>query len=194
MFTNATERAKELAYAATLARRWSCDTIVVVGTAQVQGAPAVSATLLGAGGEVIRRGLVGIPEADDGKLRSLARFVIDGTPSREITVVTSPDAPIVSAGGHSSLVGKLLIGGGLAALTAGVVLIAVDQDPGHKDAQGNQTPSYWQTAPFGIGFGVVGLASAGAGVWFLLRTEHGASTPVVSLGRSGGVIGWSGNF
>ncbi len=199
VFPSDTERAQESSYAADLARRSGSEATVVVGTVWADGKPAVIGTMYRATGDVVRSGLMIRDGDDDAKLRALARFVADGTPSHEIEIVTSAGGPRAfassrTATGRSALTAKLLIVGGAAVLGVGMLLLAIDQDPGHVDRNGDQTPTYRNTAPIGVVSGVAGLASIGVGVWLLARRERGSPVPVLALVPSGALIGWAGEF
>lgn len=192
-FASQGERSKESGFAAALARRWGRASIVVVGTARLHGAPAVIATLVDARGEVVRSAMV--PSGrDPSEPRSLAAYIADGTPSPAVTMIGPADRPHAAARGRSSLAGKLLVGGGLAAIAAGAVVLMFDEDPGNAGADHTITRFYRDTAPWGVGVGIAGLAAVGVGAWLLLHPERGPSGPVISLGRSGGGIGWAGAF
>lgn len=90
--------------------------------------------------------------------------------------------------GPEQLPARWLIGGGVAALAAGVGLYAIDQDPG-PDAL-----HYRDSAPPGIAVGMLGLASIGVGVWCWTRDAHASSAPIMSLSSSRAVVGWRGEF
>ena len=83
-----------------------------------------------------------------------------------------------------------LIGGGGAVLVAGIVMIAIDQDPTRN---GVQEPQYRDTATGGVLLGAVGAAAIGAGV-YLWITGKPSSGPVAGATHDGGYIGWAGRF
>ncbi|HEX8106887.1 MAG TPA: hypothetical protein VF516_04120, partial [Kofleriaceae bacterium] len=87
-------------------------------------------------------------------------------------------------GGGGRLAPRLLVGAGAAALVAGGVLYAIDQDPG------GPSPVSRNTAPAGIAVGAVGLAAVSVGLW--LWGARGGSSPMLAIGSSGGFIGWGG--
>jgi hypothetical protein len=194
VFASETERGKEASYASALARRWGSDSIVVVGTTRLQGRSAVIATLYRASGEVARSALVVTGGGDDARLRSLGRFIADGTPSDELARVTGAVAPPAAASSTPPGRGpippgaKLCLGAGIAGLVTGAALVVFS--PGPNPGQ----RYYYRTAPAGIAIGLTGAASAGVGLWWWLRRHDERSAPVVSLGASHAVLGWSGRF
>ena len=83
-----------------------------------------------------------------------------------------------------------IIGGGAAALGAGIGLYAIDQDPGPHEA-----PHYRDTAPLGVTIGVLGMAAIGVGVWSETRNHTPSSSmPTMSFSSSRAVVGWQGKF
>lgn len=145
----------------------------------------------GAGGKAPH----GIDGADEPRLRALARFLADGVPAAGVHVIRDGGpAPGDGAGpgaGPSGdprtggrLAPPLLVGAGAAALVAGSVLYAIDQDPAGPSSV------YRNTAPAGIAVGAVGLAAVSVGLW--LWGARGGSSPLLAIGSSGGFIGWGG--
>jgi hypothetical protein len=196
VFATEAERVKESAYAGTLARRWGSDGIVVVGTTHLQGQAAVIATMYRASGEVARSALVVTSGNDGARLRSLARFIADGTPSGELARVTGvtarPAARALAAPAADPrpvpLGAKLCLGGGIAALAAGATLIVASPGPDPTRRY------YYRTAPAGFAVGLAGAASIGVGLWWWLGRRDERSAPVVALDRARAVVGWSGRF
>jgi hypothetical protein len=195
VFASETERGKEASYAGALARRWGGDRIVVVGTTRLQGRSAVIATLYRASGEVARSALVVTGGSDDARLRSLARFIADGTPSDElarVTGVTNRPAAVAAAPprrrDRAPLGAQLCLGTGIAGVATGAALIIAS--PGPDPAR----RYYYRTAPAGIAVGLTGAASIGVGLWWWLHGHDERSAPAVSLGASHAVLGWSGRF
>jgi hypothetical protein len=195
VFASEVERGKEASYAGTLARRWGNDSIVIVGTTRLQGRSAVIATLYRASGEVERSALVVTGGGGDAaRLRSLARFIADGTPSDELarvtgvqsqrTAETAPPEP------HGSMPpgAQLCVGAGIAGLAAGAALVIASPGPDPKQRY------YYRTAPAGIAVGLTGAASIGIGLWWWLRRHDDRSAPAVSISTAHAVLGWSGRF
>jgi hypothetical protein len=84
-----------------------------------------------------------------------------------------------------------VVGGGTA-ITTGVVLIAVDQEPSKV-----RTPRqyYYNTAPLGIGLTIGGVVAGGLGAYFLwFRSPKATSTPVATFTSDTAYIGWLGRF
>lgn len=193
VFASEVERSKEASYAGALARRWDSDRIVIVGTTRLQGRSAVIATLYRASGEVERSALV-VSGGDNARLRSLARFIADGTPSDELARVTgvqSQDAAVdatPATQGRVPLAAKICLSAGLVGLATGVALVVASPGPDPKQRY------YYRTAPAGIAVGLASAASIGVGLWWWLRRQDERSAPVVSVSASHAVLGWSGQF
>lgn len=83
---------------------------------------------------------------------------------------------------------RWLVIGGSAALAAGAVVYAFDQDPSPTKRY------YWDTAPTGVALGALGLASIGVGAWCWTRSAHSAPVPTVSVTSSQAMLEWSGSF
>jgi hypothetical protein len=187
VFATAAERARQAGFAATLVRRWGAGALLaVVGTAELDGQPAIAGELYDATGRRVRGGAVGLG-GDPDRLRALARYLSDGTAGPGVRVIRDGAIAMAidSGGGGGALrrVGpRLLVGAGAAALVAGGVLYALDQDPGGSSAV------YRNTAPAGIACGAAGAAAIAIGLW-LWRTR---GTPMVAFGSSGGFVGWGG--
>lgn len=196
VFASEVERGKEASYAGALARRWGSDSIVMVGTTRLQGRSAVIATLYRASGEVARSALVVMGGSDDARLRSLARFIADGTPSDElarVTGVTNPPSTAEAAApphrrDRAPLGAQLCLGAGLAGLVTGAALVALSPGPDPRQRY------YYRTTPAGIAVGLTSAASIGVGLWWWLRRHDERSAPAVSIGASHAVLGWSGRF
>lgn len=82
-----------------------------------------------------------------------------------------------------------LMGAGGAALLAGGIMIAIDED---IDPAGRQHETIRDTATGGVVFGLAGAAALGAGVYLWMRDKR--SAPVAALSRDGAYIGWIGRF
>lgn len=205
-FAAEADRARARDHAAQLARHWHADAIAaiaVIGTSVVGGEPAVTAALIGANGEILRAGSVAPGGGTgDARQRALARFLADGTAAPDIAI-DGPGAPLRDDPpdwhGRARWIGKGLTGAGIAALITAGILLTIDQDDGHRDASGNLTASFRDTRPAAIGFGIGGAVAIGAGLglWLVVGSQRDASPPsmpVVSVARSGAVLGWRGRF
>jgi hypothetical protein len=197
VFATEAERARQAGFAGKLVRRWSDgEMIVVVGAGQLQGKPAVTGTLYDLGGNVVRHAVVlvdgsaGASGASEAKLRSLARFLDDGIADDGVSEVEDA-APVAGrpapARAPSRLVPGLLVSAGTAALVAGGVLVAIDQDPGTAPPV-----PYRNTAPAGIAVGALGVAAASMGLWLWAAHCGWSSAPMLGIGPSGGFVGWAG--
>ena len=199
VFATEAERARQAGFAGTLARRWGGEPLAVVGTGELDGRPAIVGRLYGSTGQLVRGGAVVLdgPLDTESRLRALARLLADGTPAPGVRVVG--DGPALDAAGSRAgwLAPRLLVGAGAAALVAGGVLYAIDQDPG------GASPVVRNTAPAGIAVGAAGLAAFSVGLW-LWGARTGGSSPMLAIGvipthwpthgptRWGGFIGWRG--
>ena len=114
-----------------------------------------------------------------------------------------------------SVLSAALIGAGASALLSGGALFLTDEDL-HNDRQRFHRPTYRDTAGLGLAVGVTGIAMTSVGLWLLrqegktrepssigsLRTpkppgtaaRRTAPTPIVSIGPSHAVLGWTGSF
>jgi hypothetical protein len=82
-----------------------------------------------------------------------------------------------------------LMGVGGAALLAGVVMIAIDED---ADPVGPQQPTIRDTATGGVVLGIAGAAAIAGGIYLWRRDAH--SAPVAAVSSDGGYVGWTGRF
>ena len=199
VFATEAERAKQAVFAGKLARRWG-QLIAVVGLVQQHGKAGVAASLYDTAGNAVRSAIIELPArfdgADERTLRSLARFLADGTPGdgveviRDLTSRGVRSASGASGGdGRSRLLPSLLVGVGVAAFVAGGVLYMIDQDPNPD------TPSvYRNTAPAGLTMGAAGLAAVGMGIWLWGARSGRSSAPILAIGCRGGFVGWAGEL
>ncbi len=193
-FATDAERTKEAKFATQLARRWTDGELVaVIGTLQIQGKPALIGTLYETNGAVLRSAIVTTERADTTTLRSLARFLADGTPGDGIQIMQQPDAPTRAPTAatltRTTRVPKLVVAAGVGLVIAGAVMYALDEDP-ERDGG----PRYNDTAPAGVALGVSGVVLAGVGTWLWLRAGNRDSAPIASVGTSQGFVGWAGSF
>lgn len=196
-FHQEAERKQEARLASELARMWTGEGMVaVVGTSELQGKPALVGTLYRTDGSVVRSASIETDGADRDRLRSLAKFLADGTPDDGLDVLSGEKAPAVAAVRRPTrgrVWPALLVVGGVGAIAAGVTLYAIDEDP---DPIGPQEPQYRDTATGGIAIGAAGVVIAGLGAWWWLhgtrRSE--ASHPTIAVGSSGASIGWTAAF
>jgi plastocyanin len=136
-------------------------------------------------------------------------FTLDGhTPvTHDVTItvgeVKTLDAPLAPAGpgagkggrGPSRTLPYALIGGGAAALLAGVVLVVMDEDvPGPGSPSAPRPTTYRDSALPGFGLALLGGAAAGAGVYLLTRSPGKTSGPTAAIAPGSAVLGWAGSF
>lgn len=115
--------------------------------------------------------------------------------SREVDVTlhaaTAPGAGTAEAR-PSRLVPAIVVGAGVTALVAGIVIQATADGP----PLGEPQPSRIYSAP-GIGLAVAGGVVAGVGVYLWTRATRGSTggaAPTVSLTEHGGMLGWSQSY
>jgi hypothetical protein len=183
----------EARFAVSLARRWTRQArVAVVGTARLEGTPALIGTLYLTTGEVLRSAAVALDSADGAALGALAAFLADGTRAGGLRVL---DGGAVVAAGPARRSwpppAALLAAGGVAAVIAGGVLLALDTD---VSPEGRQKPVYLDSATRGLGVGIAGVAALGAGIWWWARSGRPGSAPLAAVGRSGAMIGWARRF
>jgi hypothetical protein len=110
-------------------------------------------------------------------------------PTKTTQPVSSKPEP---AGAPSTLIPKLAIGIGGAALVAGALMVVLDEDP---NPVGQQKERIYNTAPAGVAIGIAGALLAGTGVYLWWRSSSGSPVAKVTLLLDGGaLIGWSGRF
>jgi hypothetical protein len=183
-------------YAAELARMWTGEgMVVVIGSSEVEGKAVVIATLYRTDGSVVRRASVETDGADRDRLRSLAKFIADGTPGDGLDIESRQRVGprVATARATRSIAPKLVVLGGVLGLAAGITLVGLDEDP---DPAGPQRPQYRDTATAGIVVGALGLITAGVGVlwWTRTRPDAESSHPEIALGRTNVSIGWTATF
>lgn len=184
VFGNEADRANEARYASEVARRWTDPShVAVIGTVSLKGKPAMIATLYRSNGEVMRAAVVNLTDANDDRLRSLARFMADGTPSQELDILhgdrLAPEQP-AGATSQRNLLGPALVVTGVVGLAGSAVLYAFDEDPSPEGG-----PTYLDTAPWAVGIGAVSAIALGIGIWRWLKGRPDSPTPRVAPRRDG---------
>lgn len=197
-FLTQAERKQEGRLAANLARRWSGDgMVVVIGAAEVEGRPALAGTLYRTDGTVVRSASIETEGADRDRIRSLAKFIADGTPDEHLDVLSGGRvAPVAPSGKREQARARwpiVVAAGGLGLIAAGATLLVLDEDP---DPIGPQEPTYRDTATAGVVIGAAGVAAAAIGAWWWLRGSHAdeSGRPAIAVGRSSAVLGWTARF
>jgi hypothetical protein len=197
-FADDMARRKEAAYGGSLAQRWSGrESFAIMGAMKLQGRPALIGTLYLTTGKVLRSAVIvledALDDADDATLGALARFLADGTPADGIEVVVGDGdvAPASPGRRRSTLPAKLLLVGGAAAVIAGGVLYAYDED---DSPVGQKEPTYFDSAAPGLALGAAGAVAIGVGVCLWARSGPRPAVPFVSVRRSIGVVGLARRF
>ncbi|HSS03422.1 MAG TPA: PEGA domain-containing protein [Kofleriaceae bacterium] len=118
--------------------------------------------------------------------------------SREIAVVTDRTdtlaldlAPVAGPEGRASwkrIVPIAMVVAGGAAVVAGGVMVALDQDTGP-----NEPLVIRNTGPGGVALMISGAVVGGTGAFLLFRSS-GSSAPVATIGSGGAYVGWAGRF
>jgi hypothetical protein len=119
--------------------------------------------------------------------------------SREIVVVTDQTdtlslelVPAVSperGTSWSRIVPVAMVIGGGAAVVAGGVMVAIDQDLGPSEPKVIRN-----TGPGGVALMIGGAVVGGAGAYLLWFHSPRASTPVAAITHDGAYVGWLGRF
>jgi hypothetical protein len=197
VFATEAERAKQAGFAGKLVRRWSDgELIAVVGMGRLQGKPSVTGSLYDLGGNVVRSAAVALDDLLDAtaepRLRSLARFLDEGIAGEGVSEIQDA-APVPGSVRASDpqvrWVPTILVGAGAAAVVAGGVLVALDQDPSMTGPY-----LYRNTAPAGIAVGSIGVAAASVGRWLWAAHCGRTAAPLLAIGPSGGFLGWAGEL
>lgn len=92
--------------------------------------------------------------------------------------------------GSRSLLPYGLMGAGGAALAAGIVMLAIDED---ADPANTTSPTFRDTGTGGAVLSLAGAAALGVGayLWF---NDRRSSRPVAAVSHDGAVVGWAGRF
>jgi hypothetical protein len=195
VFATEAERGKEAIYAGELARRWGGQgMIAVVGTLELQGRPALIGTIYRAGGAMVRSAVTTLEGNRLASIRSLARFLGDGTVSPGVNVIPNdvkePVPALAARASHRSssatLPATLVAAAGVVTMgTAGAVYLAAHPD-------GSVTEDR-RTVAVQVVMG--GSAVFGAGIYLWLRETRSTNrltAAVLGAGTaatiSGGVL------
>lgn len=82
-----------------------------------------------------------------------------------------------------------LMGGGAAAVIAGAVMIAIDQNNGPR-----APTSVHNSAPAGAAISIGGAVLAGVGAYLWFRRPTATSSPMAAVSGDGAYVGWLGRF
>lgn len=192
VFSTEAERGKEAMFAGELARRWGGQgMIAVVGRLELQGRPALIGTLYRAGGAIVRSAVTTLEGDRTLSIRSLARYLADGTVSRELNVIPSGgNEPVPELAARASLgpptstvLAKTVGTAGLVAITAGGLLYVTGSPDGsvHEDRR---------TAAVQVVVG--GSVVLGAGGYLWLREAHSTTrltAAALGAGASAAIAG-----
>jgi hypothetical protein len=122
-------------------------------------------------------------------------LVHEPPPGDMMVVPPEPPQPAVATESETpaprrSLLPYGLMGAGGAALIAGGIMIAIDEDPDPSDTT---SKTYRDTGTAGAVLGIAGAAALGTGLYLYL-TGHRSSAPVAAVSHDGAVVGWTGSF
>jgi hypothetical protein len=192
VFTTEAERGKEAMFAGELARRWGGQGVIaVVGTLQLQGRPALIGTIYRAGGTIFRSAVTTLDGDRVTNIRSLAKYLADGTVSPELNVIPNGGKePVRVLAARASLgpptataPAKAVGAAGLLAITTGGVLYVT----GHPDGSVLE-----DRRTVAVQVVVGGSVVLGAGTYLWLREARSTSrltAAVVGAGASALIAG-----
>jgi len=132
-FANEIERAKEGIYARGVARACGCEKIIMVGTIRLDGHLEVIGTVYPVNGAAPWSATVPVSEGERG-LRSLARFLYDGTSRGDLNVRSNAPgarAPKQMQRPHLSVSSTIVLGAGVAAVGGGIGTYVLSKDDDH---------------------------------------------------------------
>lgn len=183
-FANQSERSKEGIYARQLARQWGCEKVIVVGLARLEGNLEVVGTVYPADGSAARRASVAVSEGEVG-MRSLARFLFDGTLSNHLNVIERgpgmyPSSAVDGHAGQLSLTSKVVLGAGGLAIAGGIATYVLSKPDDHT------MPTYNDYKTPAVQVVVASSAVIGAGFYLALRDTTSASRITAALLATGG--------
>jgi len=205
---------EEVRYAAVVARAVGAPLTLLMGLRQHQGRKALTGTVVSADtGRIVRSGLVALEPAAPAPaiLRSLGQFLVEGKQGAGVVVRSSDGsggapasldpagagAGADAAGGTSSWIGPtkwVALGVAVAALAAGITLIALDGSGTCDTAAGDRCKDRYETLAPGVALTATGGAAAlTAGLLFYLDsrriTEQRAGVSLLPAGprRSAGL-------
>jgi len=126
--------------------------------------------------------------------REIREVSVDRGKTAELTLVLTPakkTPPIVvtTSPRPSGLVPGILAGVGVTAIAAGIILVAIDEDPSPTGGR-----RYWDTASAGVAIGAAGIVTAGVGAVLWRRASRARSTPAVAIINRGALLAWHGSF
>jgi hypothetical protein len=175
VFTTEAERGKEAMFAGELARRWGGQGVIaVVGTLELQGRPALIGTIYRAGGAMFRSAVTTLDGDRVTNIRSLAKYLADGTVSPALNVIPNGGKePVGVLAARASLgpstttaPAKAVGAAGLIAITTGGLLYVT----GHADGTVREDR---KTAAVQVVVG--GSVVLGAGTYLWLREARSTS-------------------
>ncbi len=188
----------QVEHAATLARRMGARRVILLEQEELDGEPALGATLIAAEqGTTLRAARVSLapPAEAPGRVTRLARFISTGKASDGLEVHLGLAAQPPARHGRQGAFGWLRwvsLGVTVAGLAAGIPLIMVDGQKTCDTPDGVLCPEYMDTMAGGAALTAVGGAAAvAAGVFFYLHARDDAParqasvTPWVGPGGAG---------
>jgi hypothetical protein len=176
MFATESDRNKEPAFAGELARRWGGQGMVaVVSTIQLQGKQFVIGTVYRGGGEMVRSAATSLEGDRRRSLRSLAKYLSDGTVSPSLKVIESDRIDVLPAQTfresvrRSTWTSKLVASAGAMTIAVGGILYLASEADDYKQ------PTYNDRRTPAVGIVEGGAVVFGAGVYLWLRESRSTS-------------------
>jgi hypothetical protein len=189
-FANEQERANEGMYARQLARQWGAEKVIVVGLTRLEGNLQVVGTVYPADAPAARRASVPLSEGAVG-MRSLARFLFDGTSNGNLNVIergqgTYTSSAPVAPSGNLTLTSGLVLGVGGIAVAGGIGTYIVSKPDDHT------APTYDDYKSPAVDVVVASSPVLGAGIYLTLRdttTAGRLTSALLAAGATSLVLG-----
>ncbi len=165
---------------------------------ELKGYNTEERSVTGVEGKTVVIALQLVKEGSQGAVKPVKdpALTVQSSPIRtDATPVTAPQhatkAPVVE---RASLMPKILIGVGGAAIVGGGAMIALNQDSRSVPANQEQPRYYHPTLYPGLVLAGGGVIAVGVGVYLLLHDKKSVTTPVATLVQGGAVVGFSRGF
>lgn len=187
VFATEAERNQEAPFAGELARRWGGQGMVaVVSTIQLQGKPFLIGTLYRAGGTIVRGAATSLDGDRRALLRSLARYLADGTVSAGLNIIPHDRRDALPAQALRDSVrrsptwtSKLVAAAGGLTVAAGSVAYVV------SEADDFTQPTYDDQRTPAVAVVLGGSAVLGTGIYLWLRESRSTSVLTAALVGAG---------
>lgn len=186
-FATASERAqRDVGLAADVGRALSAPSVMLVGVEHYQGRRAfVGRVIAAATGQVVRSGIVVLEPAPPGEqaFAALGRFMLGGQPEPGVIVRDGGSSGGSGSGFFSAGVQKwVTLGVGVAAVAAGVTLIALDGSETCNNPPGVKCKALLNTRGAGIGVLAGGAAFGALSTYLFIRDARRKQRSVRAIG------------